>query len=164
MINQCDGCLVPLAKRLMAGGCGFASHGGITQSRGWLCQRWKPLEIPGTHLLQAMLLLTKMSKKLPPASKMWEMLAKRTSWISHFFSPGYTRESMITIVRWTDKLTSLSYIIILIHTFSFLTIVTNLSLYSWTSGWENLWDEAWIPHTSWKTLWGAIIYTVVDHK
>jgi len=39
-----------LAWVLMAGGHGFASHGGVTLSRGWLCCRWKPLDIPGTHL------------------------------------------------------------------------------------------------------------------
>ena len=39
-----------LAWGLMAGGRGFASHGGVTLSRGWLCHRWKPLDIPGTHL------------------------------------------------------------------------------------------------------------------
>ena len=44
--DQCDGCLVPLAWGLMAGGRGFASHGGVTLSRDWLCHRWKPLEIP----------------------------------------------------------------------------------------------------------------------
>ena len=42
---------------LMAGGRGFASHGGVTLSRGWLCQRWKPLDIPGTHLHSATQLL-----------------------------------------------------------------------------------------------------------
>ena len=46
LLNQCDGCLVPLAWGLMAGGRGFASHGGLTLSRGWPCQRWKPLDIP----------------------------------------------------------------------------------------------------------------------
>ena len=50
LINQCDRCLVPLAWGLMAGGCRFASNGGVTLSRGWLCQKWKPLDIPGTHL------------------------------------------------------------------------------------------------------------------
>ena len=30
--------------------CQFASHGGVTLSRGWLCHRWKPLDIPDTHL------------------------------------------------------------------------------------------------------------------
>ena len=39
-----------LAWGLMAGGRGFASHGGVTLSRGWLRHRWKPLDIPGTHL------------------------------------------------------------------------------------------------------------------
>ena len=34
LINQCDRCLVPLAWGLMAGGRGFASHGGVTLSRG----------------------------------------------------------------------------------------------------------------------------------
>ena len=41
----------------MAGGRGFASHGGVTLSRGWPCQRWKPLDILGTHLHSAMELL-----------------------------------------------------------------------------------------------------------
>ena len=41
----------------MAGGCGYASHGGVTLSRGWLCQRCKPLDIPGTHLHLATQLL-----------------------------------------------------------------------------------------------------------
>ena len=50
LLNQCDGCLVPLVWGLTAGGCGFAGYGGVTLSRGWLCQRWKPLDIPGTHL------------------------------------------------------------------------------------------------------------------
>ena len=50
LINQFDRCLVPLAWGLMAGGCRFASYGGVTLSRGWLCQKWKPLDIPGTHL------------------------------------------------------------------------------------------------------------------
>ena len=57
LLNQCDGCLVPLAWGLMAGGRGFDSHGGVTLSRGWLCQRWKPLDIPGTHLHSATQLL-----------------------------------------------------------------------------------------------------------
>ena len=47
LLNQCDRCLVPLAWGLKAGGRGFASYGGITLSRGSLCQRWKPLDIPG---------------------------------------------------------------------------------------------------------------------
>ena len=42
----------------MAGGPGFASHGGVTLSRGWQCQRWKPLDILGTHLHSATQLLT----------------------------------------------------------------------------------------------------------
>ena len=50
LINQCDRCLVPLVWGLMAGGHGSASHGGVTLSRGWLCQKWKPLDILGTHL------------------------------------------------------------------------------------------------------------------
>ena len=37
LLNQCDRCLVPFAWGLMAGGCGFASHGGVTLPRGWLC-------------------------------------------------------------------------------------------------------------------------------
>ena len=57
LLNQCDGCLVPLVWGLMAGGRGFDSHGGVTLSRGWLCQRWKPLDIPGTHLHSATQLL-----------------------------------------------------------------------------------------------------------
>ena len=55
LINHCDRCLVPLSWGLMGGGCGFASHGGVTLSRGWLCQRWKPLDI---HLHSATQLLT----------------------------------------------------------------------------------------------------------
>ena len=39
LISQCDRCLVPLAWGLMAGGRRFASHGGVTLSRGWLCHR-----------------------------------------------------------------------------------------------------------------------------
>ena len=42
LIDQCDRCLVPLAWGLMAGGRGFASHGGVTLSRDWLYQRRKP--------------------------------------------------------------------------------------------------------------------------
>ena len=34
LINQCDRCLVPLVRGLMAGGHRFASHGGTTLSRG----------------------------------------------------------------------------------------------------------------------------------
>ena len=41
----------------MAGGHGFASHGGVTLSRGWPCQRWKRMDIPGTHLHSATQLL-----------------------------------------------------------------------------------------------------------
>ena len=50
LINLFDRCLVPLAWGLIAGGHGFDSNGGITLSRGWMCQKWKPLDIPGTHL------------------------------------------------------------------------------------------------------------------
>ena len=50
LINQCDMCLVPLVWGLVAGRHGFASHEGITLSRGWLCLKLKPLDIPGTHL------------------------------------------------------------------------------------------------------------------
>ena len=57
LLNQCDGGLVPLAWGLKAGGRGFASHGGITFSTGWPCQRWKPLDILGTHLHSATQLL-----------------------------------------------------------------------------------------------------------
>ena len=28
----------------------FTRHEGLTLPRGWLCQKWKPLDIPGTHL------------------------------------------------------------------------------------------------------------------
>ena len=35
LLNQCDGCLVPLAWGLMAGRRRFASHDGVTLSRGW---------------------------------------------------------------------------------------------------------------------------------
>ena len=37
-----DRCLVPLAWGLVAGGCWFASDGGITLSSGWLCQSGSP--------------------------------------------------------------------------------------------------------------------------
>ena len=37
-INQCDRSSVALAWGLMAGGCRFTSHGGITLCRGRLCQ------------------------------------------------------------------------------------------------------------------------------
>ena len=63
LLNQCDRCLAPLAWELMAGGRGFASHGGVTLSNGWLCQRWTPLDIPGTHLHSATQLLN--ARKLP---------------------------------------------------------------------------------------------------
>ena len=53
------GALVPLAWGLMAGGRGFASHGGVTLSRRWPRHRWKPLDIPGTHLHSVTQLLTK---------------------------------------------------------------------------------------------------------
>ena len=59
LLNQCDRCLVPSAWGLMAGGHGFASLGGVTLSRGWTCQRWKPLDIPGTHLHSVTQLLNK---------------------------------------------------------------------------------------------------------
>ena len=42
---------------LMAGGRGFASHGGVTLSRGWPCQRRKRLDIPSTNLHSATQLL-----------------------------------------------------------------------------------------------------------
>ena len=42
LLIQCDRCLVPLVWGLMAGGCGFASHGGVTVSRGWPCQGGSP--------------------------------------------------------------------------------------------------------------------------
>ena len=41
----------------MDGVRGFASHEGVTLSRGWPCHRWKPLDIPGTHLHSATQLL-----------------------------------------------------------------------------------------------------------
>ena len=34
-----------------------AIYEGVTLSRGWLCQRWKRLDIPGTHLHSATQLL-----------------------------------------------------------------------------------------------------------
>ena len=58
LLNQCDRCLFPLVWGLMDGGRRFASHGGVTLSRGWLCQRWKPLDILGTHLHSVTQLLT----------------------------------------------------------------------------------------------------------
>ena len=42
LLTQCDGCLVPLAWGFMAGGRGFASHGGVTLSRGWPCKGGSP--------------------------------------------------------------------------------------------------------------------------
>ena len=42
LLNQCDGCRVPLVWGLMAGGRGFAGHGDVTLSRGWLCQGGSP--------------------------------------------------------------------------------------------------------------------------
>ena len=42
LINQCVRCLVPLAWGLLVGRRGF--------TRGWLCQKCKHLDIPGTHL------------------------------------------------------------------------------------------------------------------
>ena len=57
LLNQCDRCLVPLAGRFMTGGRGFASHGGVTLSRGWPCQRRKRLDIPSTNLHSATQLL-----------------------------------------------------------------------------------------------------------
>ena len=50
LINQCYRCLVPLLWGLMAERCGFTSHGGVTLSSGWLCQKRKPLDIPRTHI------------------------------------------------------------------------------------------------------------------
>ena len=50
LLNQCEKCLVPLAWGLMAGRCKIISHGGVTLSRGWLCQKWKPLDNPNTHV------------------------------------------------------------------------------------------------------------------
>ena len=57
LLNQCDGYLVPLAGGLVAGGRGFASHGGVTLSRGWPCQRRKHLDIPSTNLYSVTQLL-----------------------------------------------------------------------------------------------------------
>ena len=59
LLISVTGALVPLAWGLMAGGRGFASHGGVTLSRRWPCHRWKPLDIPGTHLYSVTQLLTK---------------------------------------------------------------------------------------------------------
>ena len=50
LINQCHKALFQLVWRLMAGRHRCTSHGDVTLSRGWLCQKWKPLDILGTHL------------------------------------------------------------------------------------------------------------------
>ena len=39
-----------LAWGLIVGGREFASHRGVTLSRGWLCKRRRPLDTPGTKL------------------------------------------------------------------------------------------------------------------
>ena len=44
LINQCDRCLAPLAWGLMAGGCGFASDGGVTLFQGLAVAK---VEAPG---------------------------------------------------------------------------------------------------------------------
>ena len=67
VINQCNRFLVPLAWRLMAWRCRFTNHGGITLSRGWLCQKWKPLDIPGTHPHLATHLLINLSVNSLPS-------------------------------------------------------------------------------------------------
>ena len=41
---------VELTDALMAGRHRCTSHGGVTLSRGWLCQKWRALDILGTHL------------------------------------------------------------------------------------------------------------------
>ena len=46
LINQCDRCLVPLVWGFVAEGHGFASHGGVTLSRGWLCPKIEALGHP----------------------------------------------------------------------------------------------------------------------
>jgi len=72
LLNQCEGCLVSLAWGLTAGGRGFASHGGATLSRGWPCQRCKPLDIPGTHLHSATQLLKPcLTKQFLNVFKLW---------------------------------------------------------------------------------------------
>lgn len=58
LTNQCYRCLLPLARGLVAGRRGSTSHGCVILSRGWFCQKWKPLDIPGTHLHWATQLLT----------------------------------------------------------------------------------------------------------
>ena len=50
LINQCDRFLVPLVWGLIVRRCRFTNHWGVTLSMGWLCQKWKPVVIPGTHL------------------------------------------------------------------------------------------------------------------
>ena len=49
-INQGHGSLFQLVWELMAGRHRCTSHGGVTLSRDWLCQKWKALDILGTHL------------------------------------------------------------------------------------------------------------------
>ena len=56
-IYPCHRRLAPLAWGLMAGGRGFASRGGVTLSRGGLCQKWKPPDILGINLHLATQLL-----------------------------------------------------------------------------------------------------------
>ena len=76
LINQCDRYLVWLAWGLMAEGRGFASHGGLTLSRGWLCQKWKPPDIPGTHLHLATQLLNSLYGNLRSGSifvSLWKL-------------------------------------------------------------------------------------------
>ena len=46
LINQCDRCLVPLVWGFVAEGHGFASHGGVTLSRGWLSPKIEALGHP----------------------------------------------------------------------------------------------------------------------
>ena len=41
---------VELTDALMAGRHRCTSHGGVTLSTGWLCQKWKLLDVLGTHL------------------------------------------------------------------------------------------------------------------
>ena len=86
LLNQCDGCLVPLAWGLMAGGCEFASHRGVTLSRGWPCQRWKPLDIPGTHLHSPMQLLNNSDENFEISRICMENRASVTGWQKLFFS------------------------------------------------------------------------------
>ena len=86
LLNQCDGCLVPLAWGLMAGGCRFASHGCVTLSRGWPCQRWKPPDIPGTHLHSATQLLNNSYENFEISRICMENRASVTGWQKLFFS------------------------------------------------------------------------------